>query len=49
VRYVRGCCGNRNYIRPTTASLMNDPDKAGDFGPVNERYIRTALQKLLLH
>jgi len=43
VNYIRGCCGNKNYIRPTIASLMNDPDKAEDFGPVNERYLRKAL------
>lgn len=43
VNYLRGCCGNKNYIRPTIASLMNDPDKANDFGPVNERYLREAL------
>ena len=42
VNYISGCCGNKNYIRPTIASLMNDPDKAGDFGPVNERYLRKA-------
>lgn len=43
VNYIRGCCGNKNYIRPTIASLMNDPDKAKDFGPVNERYLRELL------
>ena len=42
--YIRGCCGNRGYIRPTIASLMNDPDKAEDFGPVNERYLRKILE-----
>ncbi|MFA5145063.1 MAG: hypothetical protein WC723_03545 [Candidatus Omnitrophota bacterium] len=41
--YISGCCGNKNYIRPTIASLMNDPDKAEDFGPVNERYLRHVL------
>ena len=40
VNYIAGCCGNRDYIRPTIASLMNDADKAEDFGPVNERYLR---------
>jgi hypothetical protein len=44
VNYINGCCGNRNYIRPTIASFMNDPDKAEDFGPVNERYLRRALR-----
>lgn len=39
VNYISGCCGNKDYIRPTIASLMNDPDKAKDFGPVNERYL----------
>ena len=43
VNYISGCCGNRSYIRPTIASLMNDADKAEDFGPVNERYLREAL------
>lgn len=46
VHYIRGCCGNTDYIRPTIASLMNDPDKAGDFGPVNERYLRKILEGL---
>jgi len=49
VRYIKGCCGERSNVRPTSASLMNDPDKARSFGPVNERYIREALQKLFLH
>jgi hypothetical protein len=44
VNYIRGCCGNKDYIRPTIASLMNDPDKAEDFGPVNERYLRKILE-----
>lgn len=43
VNYIHGCCGNKNYIRPTIASLMNNPDKAEDFGPVNERYLRKEL------
>ena len=45
VSYIKGCCGNKDYYRPTSSSLMNDPDKAEDFGPVNERYLRTVLQK----
>jgi len=40
VNYIAGCCGNKDYIRPTITSLMNDPDRAKDFGPVNERYLR---------
>jgi len=44
VNYIAGCCGNKNYIRPTITSLMNNPDKAEDFGPVNERYLRKVLQ-----
>jgi hypothetical protein len=44
VNYIKGCCGSRNYIRPTIASLMNDPAKAEDFGPVNERYLRETLE-----
>jgi hypothetical protein len=43
VNYIAGCCGNRNFIRPTLGSLMNNADKAGDYGPVNERYIRGEL------
>jgi hypothetical protein len=40
VNYIRGCCGNKDYIRPIIASFMNDADKAEDFGSVNERYLR---------
>jgi hypothetical protein len=47
VRYVQGCCGNRDYVRPTIASLMNDIEKAETFGPVNERYLRNQLEKYL--
>jgi len=46
VNYINGCCGNIDYFRPTIASLMNDPDKAEDFGPVNERYLNQTLQTL---
>jgi|GEM_PF-331468 len=46
VRYINGCCGNKDYIRPTIASLMNDSDKAEDFGPVNERFLRDGLRTL---
>ena len=41
--YIRGCCGNRNYIRSSLVSLMNDPDKAENFGAVNECYLRRVL------
>jgi hypothetical protein len=41
--FFAGCCGNRKYIRGTIASLMNDAEKAGSFGPVNERYLRDVL------
>ncbi len=44
VNYIRGCCGNKDYIRPVIASLMNDADKAEDFGPVNERFLRAQFQ-----
>ncbi len=44
VNYIRGCCGNKDYIRPVIVSLMNDTDKAEDFGPVNERYLLAALK-----
>ncbi len=47
VNYIAGCCGNKNYIRPAIASLMNDPDKAEDFGPVNERYLRNILMSFI--
>ncbi|MDD5347566.1 MAG: hypothetical protein PHT59_03025 [Candidatus Omnitrophica bacterium] len=43
VSFISGCCGSREYIRPTLGSLMNDADKADDFGPVNERYLRLEL------
>lgn len=43
VSYIYGCCGNKDYIRPTIASLMNDFHKANDFGLVNERYLRKEL------
>ncbi|MBN2097198.1 MAG: hypothetical protein JW714_01835 [Candidatus Omnitrophica bacterium] len=46
-RFVRGCCGNKDYFRPTIASLMNNPEKARSFGPVNELYLRQVLQELL--
>lgn len=46
VNYIRGCCGNKDYIRPVIASFMNDADKAEDFGPVNERYLRKVLEGL---
>ena len=45
LNYIGGCCGNKDYIRPTIASLMNDPDKAEDFGPVNERYLKKIFRK----
>jgi hypothetical protein len=46
VNYIRGCCGNKDYIRPTAVSLMNDTDKAESFGPVNEQYLRQALERV---
>ena len=46
VNYIRGCCGNKDYIRPVIASFMNDADKAEDFGPVNERYLKNILEGL---
>ncbi len=47
VNYIRGCSGNKNYIRPVIASFMNDADKAEDFGPVNERYLRNVLTRFI--
>jgi hypothetical protein len=45
VNYIHGCCGNKNYIRPVIASLMNDTEKAEDFGPVNERFLSEELRR----
>lgn len=42
VDFFSGCAGRKDYVRPTMASLMNDPAHAGDFGAVNERYLRQA-------
>lgn len=47
VGYFQGCCGSQDYIRPTIASLMNNPNKARDFGPVNEGYLRRSLDAFL--
>lgn len=47
VGFIKGCCGNSEYLRPTIASLMNDADKTNDFGPVNERYLQKALAGIL--
>lgn len=46
VGFIKGCCGNENYIRPTAFSFMNDLDKAGSFGAVNENYIREIFKKM---
>jgi hypothetical protein len=48
VRFIAGCCGRREYIRGTIASVMNNAEKAESFGPVNERYLRQELTKKLL-
>jgi len=32
--------------KPTTTSLMNDPDKAEDFGTAKEQYLREILEEL---
>lgn len=45
VNYIHGCCGNLGYLRPVIASLMNDTEKAEDFGPVNERFLREELRR----
>ena len=47
VGYFNGCCGRKDYIRPTIASLMNNPNKAKDFGPVNEKYLRDSITNFL--
>lgn len=46
--YINGCCGSRDYLRPTIASLMNDTRKAADYGSVNEEYIRKELLSISL-
>lgn len=43
VHFINGCCGDIEYFRPTISSLMNDPQKAQDYGPVGERYLQEAL------
>jgi hypothetical protein len=48
VGFFPGCCGNTGYIRPVIASIMNEPDKAEDFGPVNESYLEKILLKKTL-
>ncbi|MFH0913499.1 MAG: hypothetical protein V1884_04385, partial [Candidatus Omnitrophota bacterium] len=45
VNYIHGCSGNKSYIRPVIASLMNDTEKAEDFGPVNERFLKKELRR----
>ncbi|MBF0330585.1 MAG: hypothetical protein HQL17_01505 [Candidatus Omnitrophica bacterium] len=45
VGYFEGCCGNTSYIRSSPASLMNDSDRAEDFGPVSERFILQAFER----
>ncbi len=47
VGYVKGCCGDNNFFRPTGASLMREPEEAKDFGPVNERYLKKELERYL--
>lgn len=45
VDYINGCCGSKDYFRPTIASLMNDTRRAESFGPVNERYLMKILSE----
>lgn len=45
VNYINGCCGSTAYIRPVIASLMNNTEKAEDFGPVNERFLGRELRR----
>ena len=47
VEYVNGCCGSKEYFRPTVASLMNDPRKASDYGFINQEYLRRELSEFL--
>ena len=44
VDYFSGCCGRTQYIRPTATSLMNDPEDAEGYGPVNEQFLRNCLK-----
>ncbi len=44
--YFPGCCGRPDCIRPTSISLMNDPNKANDYGPVNERYLHNKMEEI---
>lgn len=46
VDYVHGCCGTYDCLRPSIASLMNDTNKARDYGYVNEEYIRGEFERM---
>jgi hypothetical protein len=43
VGFIRGCCGNKDYFRPTATSLMNEYSGSTSFGLVNRRYLREVL------
>lgn len=44
VGFFPGCCGRADYFRPTGVSLMYDIRHSSNFGPVNEGYLRKALE-----
>jgi hypothetical protein len=41
--FFKGCAGSADYIRPTENSLMARPAPGAVYGPVNERWIESAL------
>ena len=43
VNYYPGCCGKKDYFRPTNRSLMNNAAQSSVYGPVNERFLRNTL------
>lgn len=46
VNYIKGCCGNIKYFRPTNVSLMNNTANASGYGYVNEKYLQQELLRL---
>lgn len=46
VNYIKGCCGNIKYFRPSIASLMNDIARASGYGYVNEIYLKQEFLRL---
>jgi len=48
VDFVNGCCGTYDCVRPSIASLMNDADKASDYGYVDEAYLRREFERMIV-